>query len=113
MTDHIKLRKANGVWVIRAGGAVLGESRDAVELVEGEMPPVIYFPRTDIAMVFLEHSPTTGYCPYKGPAELFSISVPGGTLFDAAWSYPAPPEALSRIAGYIAFYTDRVAIEQI
>ena len=50
MVDHIKIRKAAGTWVVRAGGAVLAESHDALELTEGEMTPVIYFPRGDIAM---------------------------------------------------------------
>jgi len=113
MTDHISLRKASGVWVVRAGGAVIGESRNAVELTEGAQVPVIYFPRSDIAMVFLETSPIVSHCPYKGDAEYFSISVPGETLKNAAWSYPTPPEALSGIAGHLAFYPDKVAVEQI
>ena len=38
MTD-ISIRNANGTWTVRAGGAVLGESRDALELSEaGQMP---------------------------------------------------------------------------
>jgi hypothetical protein len=27
MADHIKIRRAEGTWVIRAGGAVLGNRR--------------------------------------------------------------------------------------
>jgi hypothetical protein len=34
MADHIKIRRAPGTWVIRAGGAVLGETRNALELIE-------------------------------------------------------------------------------
>ena len=53
MPDHITIRPATGTWVVRAGGAVLGESIQALEMTEGDYPPVIYFPRTDIAMAFL------------------------------------------------------------
>ena len=43
MSDHIKIREVPGTWVVRAGGAVLGESANALELSEGSMTPVIYF----------------------------------------------------------------------
>ena len=50
MADHITIRPAPGNWTVRAGGAVLGESTNALELQEGDYPPVIYFPRYDIAI---------------------------------------------------------------
>jgi uncharacterized protein (DUF427 family) len=34
-------------------------------------------------------------------------------LADAAWSYETPPPEAERIAGLIAFDTDRVAVEEI
>ncbi|MEM9551883.1 MAG: DUF427 domain-containing protein, partial [Pseudomonadota bacterium] len=45
MTDRIKIRKAPGTWSVRSGGAVLGESQNALELSEEGYNPVIYFPR--------------------------------------------------------------------
>ncbi|MEM7724321.1 MAG: DUF427 domain-containing protein [Pseudomonadota bacterium] len=113
MADHIKTRTAPGTWVVRAGGAVLAESTNAVELTEGDYPPVIYFPRDDIAMAFLEKTDSSTRCPYKGQATYFSISTSGETLTDAAWSYEAPIEGVSRIKDHIAFYSDRVAVEQL
>ena len=50
MADHITIRKADGTWSVRAGGAVLGESTNALELSEGDYPPVIYLARAGIAM---------------------------------------------------------------
>ena len=35
----ITISKAEGTWVVRAGGAVLVESRDALELIEGDRCP--------------------------------------------------------------------------
>lgn len=113
MADHIKTRTAPGTWVVRAGGAVLAESTNAVELTEGDYPPVIYFPRADIAMAFLEKTDSSTRCPYKGQATYFSISTSGETLPDAAWSYEAPIDDVSRIKDHIAFYSDRVAVEQL
>lgn len=113
MADHIKIRPATGTWVVRAGGAVLGESRQALELVEGDYPPVVYFPRADLAMAFLEPSETTSTCPHKGGATYFSIVAKSGIIADAAWSYETPKEAVAQIAGHIAFYTNAVAVEQV
>lgn len=114
MAGHITMRKADGVWVVRAGGAVLGESRDAIELTEGNLAPVIYFPRGDIAMAFLDESDTRTTCPLKGEASYFSIQTKSETLKDAAWSYENPIEAVERIKGYLSFYSnDKVAVEQL
>lgn len=114
MTGHITMRKADGVWVVRAGGAVLGESRDAIELSEGDLPPVIYFPRGDIAMAFLDPSDTRTTCPHKGEASYFSIQTKSETLSDAAWSYENPVDGAERIKGHLAFYSNsKVAVEQL
>ena len=113
MSD-ITIRKAEGTWTVRAGGAVLGESRDALELSEGDYPAVIYFPRTDIAMAFLDQTDHSTHCPKKGDATYFSIVTKSTTLENAAWSYEAPLEDVSRIAGHIAFYaTDFVTVERV
>lgn len=113
MADHITIRPAEGQWVIRAGGAVLGESDAALELTEGSYPPVIYFPRADIAMEFLERSATTSTCPHKGVASYYSIVEQNGTIRDAIWSYETPLPAVAAIAGYLGFYTNKVAVEQV
>jgi len=60
--------KVPGTWVVRAGGAVIGETKEALELTEGDFPPVIYFPRTDIAMAFLDRSETIVSHDRKGEA---------------------------------------------
>jgi len=113
MSDHIKIRPAQGTWVVRAGGAVLGESSNALELTEGDYPPVIYFPRGDIAMAFLDKTDSHTTCPHKGEASYYSIIAKSGAIRDAAWSYEAPKSAVADIADHLAFYTDRVAVEQI
>ncbi|MDX8348371.1 DUF427 domain-containing protein [Cognatiyoonia sp. IB215446] len=113
MADHIKIRPATGTWVVRAAGAVLGESTQALELVEGDYPPVIYFPRSDIAMAFLEPSETTTTCPYKGAARYYTIQAKSGAIPDAAWSYEDPKAEVAEIKDYLAFYTSKVAVEEV
>ncbi len=114
MGPKITIRAAEGKWVVRAGGAVLGETQNALELSEGDLPPVIYFPRQDIAMAFLDGSDTTTHCPHKGDAEYFSIITKSTAIRDAAWSYPDPKAQVARISGHLAFYpSEQVQVEKI
>ena len=114
MAEHIRIAPAEGTWVVRAGGAVLGESERALLLAEGDYPEIVYFPREDIAMEFLEASDTKTTCPHKGEASYFSIITKSTTLQDAAWSYELPISGVSEIAGHLAFRaTDQVAVEQV
>lgn len=112
MTE-ITITPASGTWVVRAGGAVLGESTHALSLVEGDYPEVIYVPRADIAMAFLDPSKTTTVCPHKGTASYFTIVAKSGPIADAAWSYETPLPAMSPIKNHIAFDTSKVAVEQV
>lgn len=111
--DHITIAPAGGLWVIRAGDAVLGETRNALELREASYAPVLYFPRDDIAMAFLEKTESSSTCPWKGKASYYSIHAASGVIADAAWSYEMPIEGMEEIAGHLAFYPDKVTVEQI
>ncbi|MBT8409623.1 MAG: DUF427 domain-containing protein [Alphaproteobacteria bacterium] len=114
MAEHIKIRKSDGTWSIRAGGAVLGETNDALELSEGSYPEVMYFPRGDIAMAFLEKSDKTSFCPHKGTASYFSIVTKSTVLKDAVWSYEDPKQDVAAIKDHLAFYvSDTVTVEEI
>ena len=114
MADHIKITAAPGTWVVRAGGAVLGESTNVLELREGDYDPVIYFPREDIAMAFLDTSDKTTHCPHKGDATYFSVVTKSRTLQDAVWSYENPKQDVAEIKGYLAFDPrEEIAIERV
>ena len=113
MAEHIKIRPAQGTWVVRAGGAVLAESSNALELLEGEYPPVIYFPRGDIGMEFLERTGSATTCPWKGQASYYAIHAESGVIADAAWSYETPLKGVEAIGGYLAFYSNKVTVEQL
>ena len=114
MSDHIRITKADGRWSVRAGGAVLGESDNALELSEGDYPPVIYFPRDDIAMAFLDRTDKSTHCPHKGDANYYSVVTKSTTLTNAVWTYETPLEGVARIKEHLAFYTgDGVTVEKI
>lgn len=113
MSDDIRIRRKPGKWCIRAGGAILGESKEVLELAEGNLPEVLYFPRTDIAMALLEKTATSTTCPKKGDASYFAIHTKSAVIDDAAWSYETPLAAVAEIAGHLAFFPDKVTIEEI
>ncbi len=111
---EITIRKAPGKWSVRSGGAILGESSDALELQEGDLEPVIYFPRSDIAMAFLDRTDKVTHCPHKGDATHFSIVNKSSVTENAVWSYEAPVAGMAEITSYLAFYpVDSVKVEQI
>ncbi|MGR3504050.1 DUF427 domain-containing protein [Pseudaestuariivita sp.] len=110
----ITIIKADGTWTVRAGGAVIGESTNALELTEGDMPFVIYFPRGDLAMAFLEPTDHTTTCPHKGTASYFSIMTKSQTLENAAWSYEDPKDNVSEIKDHVAFFPgEYVTVEKL
>lgn len=114
MANNMTIRNAEGTWVVRAGGAVLGETRNALELSEDGLAPVMYFPRKDIAMAFLDKTEKVTHCPKKGDATHYSIVTKSTTLVDSAWSYEAPFEAAESIKDYLAFYaSDLLAVERL
>ncbi len=114
MTDHIRIRKAPGKWSVRSGGAILGETTNALELSEGDLDPVIYFPRADVAMAFLDRTDKVTHCPHKGDAAHFSIVNKSSVTENAAWSYEDPIPGVAEIKEYLAFYPDEsVKVEQL
>ncbi len=111
---NITIAPATGTWVVRAGGAVLAETRDALELREDGHEPVIYFPRADIGMAFLDRSDHVTTCPHKGQASYFSIASKSTTYKNAGWSYEDPLPDVAAIKDHIAFYEqDGVNVEKI
>ena len=114
MADHIRIRKAEGVWTVRSGGAVLAESSNALELSEGDSAPVIYFPRGDIAMAFLERTDHVTHCPYKGDANYYSIINRSSVIENGAWTYETPLDGVAQIKDCLAFYaTGDLTVERI
>ena len=114
MTGKITIQAADGTWVVRAGGAVLGESDDALALTDGSDTEVIFFPRDDIAMEFLDSTEDMEDHPEFGQARLFSIVTKSRVLEGAAWSYENPSDGAAALKNRMAFKVgDTVAVEQV
>lgn len=113
MSERITITEATGKWVVRGGGAILGETERALRLDEAGHDPVIYFPRDDVGMALLERSETRTHSPSKGDATHYSLQSKSMLIPDVAWSYEAPLDGATAVAGYLAFYPDKVAVEEI
>lgn len=99
-----------GTVTVAVGSTVLGESAHALDLQEAGHPPVIYVPREDIDMCRLVRTDHATKCPWKGQASYYSIKGDFGMLANAVWTYESPLPEVFAIAGYLAFYTDRVTV---
>jgi uncharacterized protein (DUF427 family) len=112
--DHpITIEPSAGRVRVLAGGKVVADSRNALTLRESDYAPVQYIPRSDVDMTLLARTDNATYCPYKGDAAYYSITVAGERAANAVWTYEAPYEAVATIKDHLAFYPDRVdAIEQ-
>ena len=98
---------------VSAGDVVIAESARALTLREASYPAVQYIPREDADMARLSRSERTTHCPYKGDANYFNVTANGKAFENAVWTYEAPFPAMTEIAGYLAFYPDKVRIEQV
>ena len=98
---------------VSAGGVVIADTTHALTLKEARYPAVQYVPRADANMALLERTARTTHCPYKGDANYFSIKANGATLENSIWTYEEPFPAMAEIAGHLAFYPDKVKIEEV
>jgi uncharacterized protein (DUF427 family) len=94
-------------------GRVVADTMRALSLAEASYAPVMYIPREDVDLTAFERTDHKTRCPYKGEASYYSIHAGDRTAPNALWSYEQPFEAVSAIAGYMAFYPDRVELEEL
>jgi len=94
--------------VVGVNGKIIADTTAALTLQESTYPAVQYIPLADVDPAVLKRTDTSTYCPYKGDASYYTLTLPDGDLTDSVWTYEQPYEAVAPIAGHVAFYTDRV-----
>ncbi|WP_156840677.1 DUF427 domain-containing protein [Novosphingobium aquimarinum] len=107
----IAITECPSTVLVNAGPLDIAKTHAALTLTEANYGPVQYVPAADVDMSLLERSDHTTYCPYKGEASYYSIPALGEGGVNAVWTYEAPFEAVSAIAGHLAFYPDRVSVQ--
>ena len=99
-----------GVGRASVGGILVAESSRCVLVRESDHRDQLYFPLEDVVDSVLTETDHHTICPFKGEASYYSLSVKGVVLDDALWWYPNPMDEVAGLAGYGAFYTDRVEV---
>ena len=110
--DHpITIARNPARVVIAVAGRIIADTTAALALREASYPAVQYIPRQDVDMTLLTRSDHATYCPYKGDCAYYSITgLERGA--NAVWTYEAPYAAVAQIKDHLAFYPDRVTIEE-
>ena len=104
------LQPTEHVIEVSLGGVVIAHSEAALELLETSHPPTYYVPRADVEMSYLAVAGGGGsHCEWKGKARYFDVIVGDTCLPRVAWSYEAPYEEQTALAGHIAFYAHDLA----
>ncbi len=112
--DHPITITANPKRVrVVSDGVVIAETTHALTLKEASYPAVQYVPRADAKMELLKRSDRVTHCPYKGDASYFSVVASGKAIENAIWTYETPFPAMAEISGHLAFYPDKVKIEEV
>ena len=93
---------------VELGGEAVADSTRTLLLLEESRPPVHYFPREDVRMDLLVPTGHTTHCPYKGSASYWNVEAGGRAAENAVWSYERPIPGMAGIAGYLAFYRERM-----
>ena len=96
---------------VRVGETLIADTRAALTLREAGYAPVQYVPLEDVDSSLLRSTDHATYCPYKGDASYYTITV-GEQGENAVWEYREPFAAVAEIEGHVAFYADRVEVTE-
>lgn len=96
---------------VRKGDQVLAESTGALRIMEtgrGPYDPMIYIPEADVTGPLDAVDGKSTHCPLKGDASYFTLAGD-----EIAWTYDRPLEVSQILKGHIAFYPNKVVVEEI
>ncbi|SEF37002.1 Uncharacterized conserved protein, DUF427 family [Amycolatopsis pretoriensis] len=107
--DHpITVEPTQARVVVKAGGRVIADSRNAFTLQESTYPAVQYIPLADVDAGVLERTDHETYCPYKGDASYYTLNAGEVKGENAVWTYEKPYDPVARIKDHVAFYPNVV-----
>ncbi|QMS87636.1 DUF427 domain-containing protein [Nostoc edaphicum CCNP1411] len=83
---------------------IIVDTHNAKRVLETSHPPSYYIPPADIKMEYLQMTPQSSFCEWKGGAFYYKIQVGDKEVHNACWFYPNPTPAFESIKDYVAFY---------
>lgn len=95
------------VW---QGAALLADSCHTLLVRETAHRDVIYIPEADVRLDLFDESDHHSFCPFKGEADYLSLARAERPDPNLVWAYRHPFAEVAGLAGYVAFYAERVRI---
>ncbi|HKK36024.1 MAG TPA: DUF427 domain-containing protein [Paracoccaceae bacterium] len=112
--DAPRIAPSPGLHVVRAGGAVIGETASGWSvLMPGDETPTMYLPKAEAGALFLEPAETTFEIPGLGRARQYDLIAKSGPIRSAAWAIEAPATGAEMLIDHVAFDPERVAVERL
>lgn len=90
-------------------GQLVAETRRPRLLFETNHPVRYYIPQEDVRIDLLVPSVTHSRCPYKGPADYWSVKLGEQQFDDMVWGYMNPIAECPKIKGLLCFFHERGA----
>ncbi|MFZ2099684.1 MAG: DUF427 domain-containing protein [Oricola sp.] len=106
----MRVRPVAATVRVSRGGGLLAETRAALRVLEtgrDVYDPVLYVPEADVAAPLDPVPGKSTHCPLKGDCSYFAFHGE-----EIAWSYDRPFEWSAMLKGHIAFYANKVTIEE-
>jgi uncharacterized protein (DUF427 family) len=96
--------------LVEVGGTVLVDTTDTMGVYETALGPRLYVSPDHLPRGPLTKSSTTTYCPYKGTASYWSVTLGDEVLADIAWSYDDPLPECRVIQQMLSFDETKVSV---
>ncbi len=108
---RVDARPTSRRYQVRLDGHLVADTTNAFVVSETGGPNRIYIPPADVRTEQFTRSETTTHCPHKGDTAYWHHTETGSD--DIAWTYPAPLEEATRVAGHFCFDGPNVALTRI
>jgi uncharacterized protein (DUF427 family) len=108
---RVDARPTSRHFQVRIDGHLVADTTSAFVVSETGGPNRYYIPPADIQTAEFTRSETTSHCPHKGDTVYWHHI--GTETSDVAWSYPAPLEEATRVAGYWCFDGPNVEVARL
>ena len=108
---RVDARPTSRRYQVRIDGHLVADTTDAFVVSETGADNRIYIPPADVRTDQLTRSDTATHCPHKGDTVYWHHIETDS--HDVAWSYPAPLEEATRVAGYLCFDGPNVELTRV
>ncbi len=89
-------------------GETIVDTEQAFVVLETQHAPVYYFRRQDVRMDLARPTEHTSFCPFKGEASYWTLTVGDKTGENVFWSYETPYAEVPGMKDLVGMYWDRM-----